>query len=44
MAIHPCPSDIKVTPVSVREDVGSGRGDSLIVPSELGPAQVVGNF
>lgn len=40
--IHPCPSDVRVTRVSALEGVASGRGDSLLVPSELGPV-VVGN-
>lgn len=41
--IHPRPSDIRVACVSVFEGVASGRGDSLFVPSDLGPVQVVGN-
>lgn len=41
--IHPCPGDIKATHVDVRERVGGGRGDSLVVVPEVGPIQVVGN-
>lgn len=41
--IHPCPVDIKVTCVSALGGVASGRGDSLLVPSELGPVQVAEN-